>query len=129
MDPAPSSTSRVAGASTAVMRRLLAVGGNRLELFAVEWQEERERILRSLMLALAVAVFGLLGVAFLTVAITAALWPWSPTGALLGAAVFHGVIALVVHTRLRSLWRNWNAFSASVDQLRKDCECLQDTPA
>lgn len=126
MDASSPNSSKIAGASTDVLRRLLSIGGNRLELFAVEWQEERERILRSFMLGLAIAVFGMLGAACLTVAVAALLWPWSPAGALLGAALFHGLVALVVYTRLRALWRNWNAFNASVSQLRKDCECLQN---
>lgn len=126
MDTPSPNSSKIVGASTDVLRRLLSVGGNRLELFAVEWQEERERILRSFMLGLAIAVFGMLGAACLTVAVAAFLWPWSPAGAMLSAAVFHGIIALIVYSRLRALWRNWNAFSASVTQLRKDCECLQN---
>jgi uncharacterized membrane protein YqjE len=47
-------------------RRLLTIGENRLELLTVEVQEGREHLLRAFLLALGVAVFGLLAVITLT---------------------------------------------------------------
>ena len=41
-------------------RRLLTIGENRLELLAVEVQEEREGLLHAILLALGVAALGLL---------------------------------------------------------------------
>lgn len=47
---------------------------NRLELLAVEVQEERERLLHALLLALGVAAFGLLAGLTLTAAVAVVLW-------------------------------------------------------
>ena len=43
-----------------IAQRLLTIGENRLELFLVEVQEERERLLHAVLLLLGVAVFGFL---------------------------------------------------------------------
>ena len=46
----------LAASSKHFARRLLTIGENRLELLMVEVQEERERLLRAILLALGVAV-------------------------------------------------------------------------
>ena len=61
----------------------MTIGENRLELLAVEVQEERERLLHAFLLALGVAAFGLLAGLTLTAAIVVLLWAWSPVAVLL----------------------------------------------
>jgi uncharacterized membrane protein YqjE len=66
-----------------IARRPLAIGGNRLDLLRVEVQEDRERLLHALLLALCAAVFGLLAGVTLTAAVAVLLWAYSPAAALL----------------------------------------------
>ena len=101
-------------------RRLLTIGENRLELLMVEVQEERERLLHAILLALGAAVFGFLAGAALTVALVVLLWHLSPVAVLLVLAGFYAGIAGYLYLRFSGLWRDWQTFPATLDQLRKD---------
>jgi uncharacterized membrane protein YqjE len=117
---------QLAAGSKSFARRLLAIGENRLELLMVEMQEERERCLRAILLACGVAAFGLLA----GITLTAAVVIWlraSPVPVLLVLTLLYGAAAVCLWWRLAGLLRDWHAFSASLDQLRKDSACLQKT--
>ncbi|HXC99700.1 MAG TPA: phage holin family protein [Verrucomicrobiae bacterium] len=103
---------------------LLTIGANRLELLAVEVQEERERLLQAFLLALGVAAFGMLAGITLTATIVVLLWAFSHMAVLLTLSVLYGAAAVYLCRRLIALQHNWQALSASLDQLRKDRECL-----
>jgi len=124
MEASPVSFNHLAATSRHLARRLLTLGENRLELLAVEVQEERERLLHAFLLALAVAVFGLLGGLTLTAAIVLC-WPGSPVVALLTLTVLYGGAAIFLCRRMLGLLRDWQTFAASLDQLRKDRICLE----
>ena len=124
MEASPVSFNHLAATSRHLARRLLTLGENRLELLAVEVQEERERLLHAFLLALAVAVFGLLAGLTLTAAIVLC-WPGNPVVALLTLTVLYGGTAMVLCRRVLGLLRDWQTFAASLDQLRKDRICLE----
>jgi uncharacterized membrane protein YqjE len=110
-----------------VLRRLLAVGENRLELLGVELQEEQDRLLQSVLLVLGIAAFLLLAALALSVAIAILLWSQGPvlvTGCL---AALHLCGAWLLQRRLLRIRRNWRPFADSLDQLRKDRACLEKT--
>jgi uncharacterized membrane protein YqjE len=105
-------------------RRLVTIGENRLELLAVEVQEERERHLHAILLAAGVAAFGLLAGLTLTAAIVVWLWAW-PVTVLLILTGLYGTAGIFLYRRLTGLRRNWQSLSATLDQLRKDRDCLK----
>jgi uncharacterized membrane protein YqjE len=107
------------------VRRLVTIGENRLELLAVEVQEERERHLHAFLLALGVAAFGLLAGLTLTAAIVVLLWVWSPVAVLLILTALYAVAGICLYRQLIGLLRNWQTLSATLAQLRKDRECLE----
>ena len=107
-----------------VMRRLLALGGNRLELLLLEVQEERARLLHAILLALAVATLALLAGGALTGAIVVLLWDVSRVATLLVLTSLYGGAAIGFYLRLTRLLRDWQNLPATCDQLRKDCACL-----
>ena len=76
MEPIGSSLWRIAATSKHFARLLLTIGENRLELLGVALQEERELLLRVLLLALGVGTFGLLVGMTLTAAIVVYLWAY-----------------------------------------------------
>jgi uncharacterized membrane protein YqjE len=125
MAESTASFGQLARSSKHIARRLLTIGENRLELFRVELQEERERILLACLLALAMAVFGLLASMTLTAAIVVWLWPYSHLAALLSLTGLYGVAVVCLWWRLSGLLRDWESFSASLDQVRKDRACLE----
>ena len=69
-----------AAASKRVARRLLTIGENRLELLRVEAQEERERLMVSIVLAIGVMGCGLLAAMTLTAAIVVISWRFRLAG-------------------------------------------------
>ena len=120
------SLAEVAAASKRLAHGVIDAGENRLELLMVEVEEARERLLHAFMLALGVAVFGLLaGIAF-TIGIVV-LFRDSPLVALAILAAVYGGSACYFKARLDGLRGDWQTFSATLDQLRKDRECLANS--
>ncbi len=106
-------------------RRLLTIGENRLELLTVEVQEGREHLLRAFLLALGVAVFGLLAVITLTAAIVVSWWAYSHVAVLWLLTVIYGGAGVCLGLKLAGLLRDWQTIPASLDQLTKDRACLE----
>jgi len=106
-------------------RRLLTVGENRLELLAVEVQEEHDRLLHAFLLALGVAAFGLMAGLALTAAIVFLLWDWSPLTVLLTLTGLYALAGICLYRHLLGVTRNWQTLSASLEQLRKDRASLE----
>ncbi len=129
MESSASSVRQLVAASKRFARRLLTIGENRFELLMVEVQEERERLLRAILLALGVAALGLLAAIALTAAIAVLLWPYSPVAVLLTLTILYGGAAVWLYRRLTRLLRDWQNLPATLDQLRKDRACLEKTLA
>ena len=91
----------------------------------LEVQEERERLLYAILLALGVAAFGLLAGVALTGAIVVLLWEFSRLAALLVLTGLYGATAVWLYRRLLMLLRDWQNLPATFDQLRKDRACLE----
>ena len=119
-DPRPG----VATASKRVAKRLLAIFETRLSLALVELQEEREKILRSLWLAMVASVFLLLAGIVLTILVVRIFWGNHPIAALLVLMATYLSIAAIFYIRLARLQRAWQTLPATIEQLRKDRECL-----
>jgi uncharacterized membrane protein YqjE len=124
MEESTVSLGQLATTSKTFARRLLTIGENRLELLAVEVQEERERLLHAFLLALAVAVFGLLAGLTLAAALVVWLWAW-PVTVLLILTGLYAIAGVCLYRRLTGVMRNWQTLSASLDQLRKDRAFLE----
>ena len=127
METATVSFKQLATTSRRFAQRLLTIGENRLELLTVEVQEEREHLLHTFLLALGVAVFGLLAAITLTAAIVVWLWAYSPVAVLLTLTGLYGVAAVCLCRRLTGRLRDWKTLSATLDQIRKDRACLEKT--
>jgi len=125
MEPRSATAGELIETSKSFARRLLNLGENRIELLMVEVQEEREQLLRAMLLALVVAALGLLAGVALTGAIVVLLWELSRLGALLVLTVLYGSTAVLLYRRLVFLLRTWQNLPATLDQLRKDRACLE----
>jgi uncharacterized membrane protein YqjE len=125
MEPASVSLGQLAATSKHFARRLLTIGENRLELLMVEVQEERERLLQAILLALGVAACALLAGVTLTGAIVVLLWELSRVAALLVLTALYGTTAVCFYRRLSLLLRDWQNLPSTLDQLRKDRACLE----
>ena len=125
MEASTVSFGQLAHASRRLAHRLMIIGENRLELLTVEVQEERERLLRALLLALGLTMFGLLAGLTLTATIVFLLWACSPVIILLTLTALYAGAAALLARRLAGLLRDWQTFPATLDQLRKDRACLE----
>jgi uncharacterized membrane protein YqjE len=125
MDPGTIGWNQLAATARSFGKSLLAIGENRLELWMVELQEERELLLSQLLLGLGIAAFGLLAGITFTAAVCILCWPGSPGIALLILAALYSSGAGVLYWKLRSGLRSMKTPSVSLEQLRKDRECLE----
>ena len=126
MEQPAASLDQVVDSSKRFARRLFTAGENRLELLVIEVQEERERLLHSILLTLGVAAFGFLALLALNAAVVILLWNYSPVAVLLGFAGLYAVLAAWLYRRLTRLLGDGKMLAATLDQLRKDRECLDE---
>src|SRR5579871_4694801 len=103
------------GATRSVAQRIFIILENRLQLFLVEAQEERDRVMLAIWLALGLAAFGLLAGVTLTLVIAVALWDHSPVIALLVLTLIYSLAALFFYNRLMKLQRSWQTLPATLD--------------
>ena len=108
-----------------VARRVFITCENRIQLLVVEVQEERDRLLQSIWLGLAAAAFGLLGGITLTIIVAVAFWEHSPVIALLVLAAVYVIAAAFFCIKLMRLQHDSPALAATIEQLKKDRECLE----
>ncbi len=125
MDSPVGNIEQLAGTLKRLLGRLLAIGGNRLELFLVEVQEERDRVLRALFLGMGAAVLGLLAGVTLTVAVAVFFWQKSPIVALLVLALVYALGCAGLWIAFLRLQRDWKTLPDTIEQLRKDRECVE----
>jgi uncharacterized membrane protein YqjE len=125
MDTTSPSEPHLAKASKRLAHRALVICENRFQLLMVEAEEERERILRAIWLALGAAAFGLLAGIALTMVIAVVLWRQSPVAALLILTALYSGAAALLYARLARLQRDWQTLPNTIEQLRKDRECLE----
>ena len=105
--------------------QLLTIGGNRLELLAVEVEEAREHCMRFLLLAIGAAVFWLLAGITLTAAIVVWLWAPSPVLVLFILTGLYSITGIGLYWWLIKTMRSTQALAATIDQLKRDSACLK----
>jgi uncharacterized membrane protein YqjE len=125
MPPAAHPLPQFAEPPRRLARQLLTIGENRLELFMLEVQEEREHLLHAILLALGMAVFSFLTGLALTVSLVVFFWAVSPIAVLLTLTCLYAAAAWLLYRRFALLQQNWKTFPATIDQLRKDRVCLE----
>lgn len=125
MTPEPDLPAFLAGTSKRMLYRVLAVLENRLDLLVLEAQEERERVLGALVLVAGMMVFALLAGIALTAAILVLFWQQSPFVPLLILIAIYVGITVWLYTRFQKLRARWDTLPATIDQLRKDRQCLE----
>lgn len=105
---------------------LAALTRCRFELFTVEWQEEKLRLLRLLLWLGLAAALGLAGIFIGFFAL--ALWLWATAGyaGLIGLAVGAMAVAMAMFFGIRRrIQASPPPFAQTVAELRKDGECLR----
>jgi len=105
---------------------LLGALQERVELIAVEVQEEKYRLVR-LIIWLAAAVFaGVMMMSFATLTLVYLFWEGSRLAALAGAAGFYAIMLAGVIVALRRHFTHQpKPFEATLDTIREDRACIR----
>lgn len=96
---------------------------NRGELFAVEWQEERQRLMEMMACTVGWLFFAVMGMVLLTATIVLLVPQDARLYVIGGFTLLYFAAAVWVWFMLRKLVRQ-QAFTESLGQIRKDTECL-----
>jgi len=125
MDTALNSFEQIAAHSKDCARLFITIGENRLELLAVEMQEEIQHIIHMIVMGFVVAAFGLLAGISFTASMVFILKSYPPATVLLSLTGLYGVVGTLLYWRFTRLRRNWQILSASLAQIRKDRSCRE----
>lgn len=124
MDSDANNAPHLGAASKRLAEQALVICENRFELLLVELQEERDRMLRVFWLSLGVGISALLAGVAISIAVAVACWSWSPVGAMVIVAGIYTGLAFFLYAQLAGLRRDWRTLPATLDELKKDRECL-----
>jgi uncharacterized membrane protein YqjE len=108
-----------------LLQRFFIIGENRLHLLLVEAEEERKRFLCAVAMGAIAAGFALLtGISF-TLLIVLIFWDNHPAIALLVLTVVYAGVAAACYAKMDNVLKDWQTLPATIDQLKKDRECLE----
>ena len=99
---------------------------NRVELFLVEWEEERLRLLDALLLLMVGIVCVLMALIMATLVVVVIFWD---THRLLVLTLFiltYLSAAATAFGLLHSRLRRWRAFASTLEQIKKDQSCFKE---
>ncbi len=119
----------VSGPVRRLAASLIALGRIRLELLAIEVQEEKDRVASLLLWAVLTALLAAFGAVFVALFVTVVLWDTHRLAGLgIAAALFVG-LAVLGALRLRRLVASGSTlFQASIAELRRDSDALRPAP-
>ncbi|MGH7993952.1 MAG: phage holin family protein [Limisphaerales bacterium] len=126
MDDTPHAEGGILATLTRLLKTLRDVVENRIELFLVEWREERLRLLEALLLLLVGTVCALMALLMVTFAVVAAFWDTHRTLVLTLIILAYAGGAVAAFGMLRSRMRRWQAFAATLEQIKKDQACFKE---
>jgi uncharacterized membrane protein YqjE len=109
-----------------VLRTICSLAETRVELFLVELQEERIRLFDALLLVSACVVCSFMALALLTLTVVVIFWEQHRILVLVLLTVAYAVGAGWSYWRLRRRLAEWQSFSATVEEFKKDQACLEE---
>ena len=103
----------------------LALAQNRLEIFAVEFQEEKYRLVEVFIWASAVVAFGMMTLTLLTFVVVVLFWENARVPALAVLSLLYLLATFLAWRGLRARLSKSTAFSETLGEIRKDRACLR----
>jgi uncharacterized membrane protein YqjE len=107
-----------------ILDTLLATVQNRVELFAVELQEEKCRLVEAMICAAAVAAFGMMTLTLLTFTIVILFWENGRLPALACLSVVYLAGTALAWRALQTRLKARSAFADTLNEIKKDRVCL-----
>ncbi len=109
-----------------ILKTVVAIGENRLELLLVEVEEERWRIFNAMLLAGLVLVLAGMTLMVATIAIVVACLNAGRIDCVVGLAVFYLIVTIISFWLLRRRLKEKAPFAATLGELRKDKACWEE---
>lgn len=128
MNAATENTPGVWNSLRRILDTVLATAQNRMELVAVELQEEKSLLVEDLLLVIAIAGFSLMGLLMGTVTLMVLFWEHGLLAVVSALTACYFLAAGFGYWSLRRRLRGHVPLSASLGELQKDRECLRDDP-
>jgi uncharacterized membrane protein YqjE len=107
-----------------LLKTVVAIAHNRLELLLVEMQEERWRFFDALLLAGIVLILAGMTLMLGTFTLVVVCLKAGRLDLLVGLVVLYLVATIIAFWRLRARLKKWAPFSATLAELKKDKACL-----
>ncbi|HTV39526.1 MAG TPA: phage holin family protein [Candidatus Sulfotelmatobacter sp.] len=104
----------------------LAIFQNRLELLVVELHEDRIRLFEALLLLVAIVALGLLTLMLAVAGVIALVWHHFGVPGLFILSGIGLLATLLVCWRLHLRLKDWPLLPGTMEQLKKDRECLEN---
>ena len=125
MDESPQGEAGLLSTVTRVFHTLRDMAANRVELFLTELIEERIRLFDALLLAAVAIVGALMTLIVLTFTVVVIFWDTHRLLVLVLVTASYAVMAAVAFAKLRSRLQRWQAFSATLQEFKKDSACFK----
>ena len=109
-----------------LLKTVLAIAQNRLELLLVELQQERWRFFDALLLAGAVLILAAMTLMLATLTLVVVCLRAGRLDLLVALMLLYLAATIVGFWRLRTRLKNWAPFSATLTELKKDKACLDE---
>ena len=126
MDDAGESGQGVFASLRRLLKTILAIAHNRLELLLVELNEARWRFLGALLLAGVVLILALMTVLVPTIAVVVLCLEAGRLDLIVALTVFYLAATVLGFWRLRTRLKSWEPFSTTLAELKKDKACLDE---
>ncbi len=108
-----------------MLRTLSRLLESRAELFLVELKEERVRVIAALLLLLTGVICAMMTLVLVTFAIVIVFWDGYRIPVLVALTAAYAAGAIGAFVLLRRRLHRWQAFAASLEQIKKDRACLE----
>ena len=108
-----------------ILDTLLATAQNRIELFAVELQEEKCRLVEAILCAAAVMAFGMMTLTLVTFTIVVFFWENGRLPALAILSLLYLTGTVLAWRSLQSRIKARSAFAGTIEEIKKDRSCLE----
>jgi uncharacterized membrane protein YqjE len=126
MEEANESRKGIFTALERLLKTVIAIAQNRLELLLVELREERWRFFDALLLAGGVLILALMTLMLATITIVFLCMKAGRLDLLVVLVVVYLAATIIGWWRLRARLKKWAPFSATLAELKKDKACLDD---
>ena len=125
MDEASDTTPGVWASLKRILDTLLATAQNRVELFAVELQEEKCRLVEAILCTAAVAACGMMTLSLATFTIVVLFWEKGRLVVLGSLCALYLVGTVLAWRALQTRLKTRVGFTDTLEELRKDRACLR----